>query len=182
MHGCRRECLKESIKQVCMNAYASVAWVASCTNQAQPLALNMTEMDAASHTWSCCGWEACMRTWTPSVDSRLMTWCSPMNRQGLACRPAFQAQAQALSPDTDLYALIMCRYMVVLRLGGVHADVGTECRQPLNDLVQPHVTTSPCVQIRLVSPRQSRPIYQVDPHVQVHGGVAAGGRVCRYGH
>ena len=34
----------------------------------------------------------------------------------------------------------MCRYMVVLRLGGVYADMDTECRQPLNDLVQPHDT------------------------------------------
>lgn len=30
--------------------------------------------------------------------------------------------------------------MVVLRLGGVYADVDTECKLPLNDLILPHDT------------------------------------------
>ena len=33
-----------------------------------------------------------------------------------------------------------CRYMVVLRLGGVYADVDTECRKPLNDIIRPQDT------------------------------------------
>lgn len=32
------------------------------------------------------------------------------------------------------------RYMVVLRLGGVYADVDTQCRQPLNSVIQPRDT------------------------------------------
>lgn len=30
--------------------------------------------------------------------------------------------------------------MVVLRLGGVYADIDTECKSPLNDLILPHDT------------------------------------------
>lgn len=30
--------------------------------------------------------------------------------------------------------------MVVLRMGGVYADVDTECKSPLNDLILPHDT------------------------------------------
>ena len=30
--------------------------------------------------------------------------------------------------------------MVVLRLGGVYADVDTECRQPLSNIIQPRDT------------------------------------------
>ena len=33
-----------------------------------------------------------------------------------------------------------CRYMVVLRMGGVYADVDTECRRPLNALIAPRDT------------------------------------------
>jgi mannosyltransferase OCH1-like enzyme len=32
------------------------------------------------------------------------------------------------------------RYMVVLRMGGVYADVDTECRRPLNSLILPRDT------------------------------------------
>ena len=32
------------------------------------------------------------------------------------------------------------RYMVVLRMGGVYADVDTECRRPLNALIAPRDT------------------------------------------
>ena len=30
-----------------------------------------------------------------------------------------------------------CRYMVILRYGGVYADVDTECGRPLNDFIKP---------------------------------------------
>lgn len=33
--------------------------------------------------------------------------------------------------------LLFCRYMVVLRLGGVYADIDVECRQPLDAVIQP---------------------------------------------
>ncbi len=32
------------------------------------------------------------------------------------------------------------RYMVVLRMGGVYADIDTECRKPLNNLILPRDT------------------------------------------
>ena len=34
----------------------------------------------------------------------------------------------------------MCRYMVVLRLGGVYADIDCECLQPFNQLIRPRDT------------------------------------------
>ena len=33
-----------------------------------------------------------------------------------------------------------CRYMVVLRSGGVYADMDVECRKPLNSLIMPRDT------------------------------------------
>ena len=33
-----------------------------------------------------------------------------------------------------------CRYMVVLRSGGVYADIDVECRKPLNSLIMPRDT------------------------------------------
>ena len=30
------------------------------------------------------------------------------------------------------------RYMVILKHGGVYADIDTECRRPLRDVIQPH--------------------------------------------
>ena len=32
------------------------------------------------------------------------------------------------------------RYMVVLRLGGMYADMDTECVKPLNDVIEPRDT------------------------------------------
>ncbi len=32
------------------------------------------------------------------------------------------------------------RYMVVLRMGGVYADIDTECRKPLNNVILPRDT------------------------------------------
>ena len=37
-------------------------------------------------------------------------------------------------------SMVLHRYMVVLRLGGVYADVDTECKKPLNDLILPRDT------------------------------------------
>ena len=36
--------------------------------------------------------------------------------------------------------LLLCRYMVVLRSGGVYADMDVECRKPLNSLIMPRDT------------------------------------------
>ena len=41
---------------------------------------------------------------------------------------------------SGLEARVPCRYMVVLRLGGVYADVDTECKKPLDQLIQPRDT------------------------------------------
>ena len=35
------------------------------------------------------------------------------------------------------YCFHCCRYMVLLRMGGVYADVDVECQQPLDELIQP---------------------------------------------
>ena len=35
---------------------------------------------------------------------------------------------------------LACRYLVVLRLGGVYADVDTECKRPLDPFIQPKDT------------------------------------------
>ena len=43
-------------------------------------------------------------------------------------------QVQALSNGA------LCRYMVVLRLGGVYADIDCECMQPFNQLIRPRDT------------------------------------------
>ena len=42
--------------------------------------------------------------------------------------------------ETVLTSMHLRRYMVVLRLGGVYADIDTECKQPLNDLILPRDT------------------------------------------
>jgi len=39
-----------------------------------------------------------------------------------------------------LSSLMLCRYMVVLRSGGVYADIDVECRKPLNSLIMPRDT------------------------------------------
>ena len=36
--------------------------------------------------------------------------------------------------------MVRVRYMVVLRLGGMYADMDTECVKPLNDLIEPRDT------------------------------------------
>jgi hypothetical protein len=48
---------------------------------------------------------------------------------------------QILRPPLDrLLWTSGCRYMVVLRMGGVYADIDTECRKPLNNLILPRDT------------------------------------------
>ena len=44
--------------------------------------------------------------------------------------------AHDMQPSTAAFISPLRRYMVVLRAGGVYADIDTECKQPLDTIVR----------------------------------------------
>jgi len=57
--------------------------------------------------------------------------------------PEYQRAYEALPHNVERADFF--RYMVVLRHGGVYADVDVECRRPLDHLVRPSLSLSLCI-------------------------------------
>ena len=68
--------------------------------------------------------------------------CLPMVLCGTsATLPGLRCHSHTGHWHTSPCSLLLARrYMVVLRLGGLYADMDTECKKPLNDLIEPHDT------------------------------------------